>query len=93
MAFDVRTLCLGILSIGEATGYEIKKALEEGPFGHVLEASFGAIYPALGRLTEEGLGAPVDARTGPLPLRVPVPPLVCPSSAGAAPRQAYRCAP
>jgi DNA-binding PadR family transcriptional regulator len=57
MAFDVRTLCLGILSMGEATGYEIKKALEEGPFGHFLEASFGAIYPALGRLTEEGLVA------------------------------------
>ncbi|MFO1186578.1 MAG: PadR family transcriptional regulator [Alphaproteobacteria bacterium] len=57
MAFDVRTLCLGILSMGEATGYEIKKALEEGPFGHFLEASFGAIYPALSRLTEENLVA------------------------------------
>lgn len=43
--------------MGEATGYEIKKACEEGPFGHFIEASFGAIYPALGRLTEEGLVA------------------------------------
>jgi DNA-binding PadR family transcriptional regulator len=57
MAFDVRTLCLGILSMGEASGYEIKKAFEEGPFGHFIEASYGAIYPALGRLTEEGLVA------------------------------------
>lgn len=57
MAFDVRTLCLGILSMGEATGYEIKKVLEDGPFGHFLEASFGAIYPALSRLTDEGLVA------------------------------------
>ncbi len=43
--------------MGEATGYEIKKAFEEGPFGHFIEASFGAIYPALGRLTSEGLVA------------------------------------
>jgi DNA-binding PadR family transcriptional regulator len=57
VAFDVKTLCLGILSMGEATGYEIKKAFEEGPFGHFIEASFGAIYPALGKLTEEGLVA------------------------------------
>ena len=25
---NVRTLCLGILSLGDATGYEIKKRLE-----------------------------------------------------------------
>lgn len=43
--------------MGEATGYEIKKAFEEGPFGHFIEASYGAIYPALGRLTDEGLVA------------------------------------
>ncbi|MFZ1989341.1 MAG: PadR family transcriptional regulator [Alphaproteobacteria bacterium] len=55
MAIDVRTICLGLLSRGPATGYEIKKSFEEGPIGYFLEASFGAIYPALGRLTEEGL--------------------------------------
>jgi len=56
MAIDVRTICLGLLSRGPATGYEIKKSFEdEGAIGYFLEASFGAIYPALGRLTEEGL--------------------------------------
>lgn len=60
MAFDVRTICLAILSSGEATGYEIKKQVEEGPAGHFLEASFSAIYPALARLEGEGL---VSCRT------------------------------
>ena len=40
--------------MGDASGYEIKKLLE-GPFSHIHEASFGAIYPALARLQEEGL--------------------------------------
>lgn len=52
---DVRTICLGLLSRGDATGYEIKKQFEEEGFGHFAEASFGSIYPALSRLTEEGL--------------------------------------
>lgn len=52
---DVRTICLGILTRGEATGYEIKKLFEEDGFQHFVEASFGSIYPALNRLTEEGL--------------------------------------
>lgn len=52
---DTRTVCLGILSKGEASGYEIKKHLEEGPFGHFLDASFGSIYPALARLAGDGL--------------------------------------
>ncbi|NQW09490.1 MAG: PadR family transcriptional regulator [Alphaproteobacteria bacterium] len=52
---DVRTLCLAVLSKGEATGYEIKKAFEEGPFAHFQRASFGSIYPALSRLLAEGL--------------------------------------
>ena len=52
---DIRTLCLGVLSRGDATGYEIKKAFEEGPFGHIHAASFGAIYPALGALSEAGM--------------------------------------
>ena len=50
---DIQTLCLGILSLGDASGYEIKKKIE-GPFSHFYEASFGSIYPALTRLTEEG---------------------------------------
>jgi PadR family transcriptional regulator, regulatory protein AphA len=44
-----------VLSKGEASGYEIKKAFEEGPFAHFQTASFGAIYPALARLTAEGM--------------------------------------
>jgi DNA-binding PadR family transcriptional regulator len=51
---DVRTICLGILTRGDATGYEIKKLFEDGRFSYFVEASFGSIYPALSRLTEEG---------------------------------------
>jgi len=54
---NVRTLCLGILWFGDATGYEIKKLASEGRFSHFIEASFGSIYPSLNRLTEEGLVA------------------------------------
>ena len=52
---NVRTLCLGILSTGEASGYEIKKDIEEGMSSHFIDASFGSIYPALMQLTSEGL--------------------------------------
>ena len=52
---DVRTICLAILTRGDATGYEIKKLFEEGGYQHFVEASFGSIYPALSRLTEDGL--------------------------------------
>jgi PadR family transcriptional regulator, regulatory protein AphA len=52
---DVRNICLGILTRGDATGYEIKKLFEEDGYLHFVEASFGSIYPALNRLTEEGL--------------------------------------
>lgn len=50
---DVRTICLGILSRGDHSGYEIKKHFED--VGAVAEPSFGSIYPALGRLTKDGL--------------------------------------
>jgi DNA-binding PadR family transcriptional regulator len=52
---DVRTICLGILTRGDATGYEIKKLFEDDGYQHFVEASFGSIYPALSRLTDEGL--------------------------------------
>lgn len=52
---DIRTLCLGILSLGDATGYEIKKLMAEGSFSFFSEASYGSIYPALTKLTDEGL--------------------------------------
>ncbi len=51
---NVRTLCLGILSLQEASGYEIKKDVEDGLFSHFIDASFGSIYPALTQLTAEG---------------------------------------
>jgi PadR family transcriptional regulator AphA len=51
----VRTLCLGALALGDASGYEIKKLFEEGVFSHFSEASFGSIYPALTKLTDDGL--------------------------------------
>lgn len=52
---DTRTLCLGVLNRGDASGYEIKKSFEEGPLAHFQEASFGSIYPALTKLAGEGL--------------------------------------
>lgn len=52
---DAKTLCLGVLSLGDASGYEIKKAFEEGPFSHIHVASFGSIYPALNALVVEGM--------------------------------------
>ena len=52
---DVKTLCLGVLVLGDASGYEIKKHFEEGPFSHFHAAGFGSIYPALGALLAEGL--------------------------------------
>ncbi len=52
---DTKTLCLATLSLGDATGYEIKKMFEEGSFSHFYDAGFGSIYPALGKLLSEGL--------------------------------------
>ncbi|MDD3446680.1 MAG: PadR family transcriptional regulator [Zavarzinia sp.] len=51
---DIKTVCAGLLTFGEASGYEIKKLFEDGTFNGVYDASFGSIYPALTRLAEEG---------------------------------------
>ena len=51
---EIKTFCLGLLALRDASGYEIKKAFE-GELSHFYEASFGSIYPALTRLTREGL--------------------------------------
>ncbi|WP_417515058.1 PadR family transcriptional regulator [Minwuia sp.] len=51
---DIRTLCLGILTMSDATGYEIKKTFEQD-LSHFYDASFGSIYPALTKMTDEGL--------------------------------------
>jgi len=52
---NVRTLCLGILTFQEASGYEIKKMIEDDVFSHFIDASYGSIYPALTKMLAEGL--------------------------------------
>ena len=48
-------MCLGLLVKQDASGYEIKKAITNGHASIFYDASLGAIYPALNRLTEDGL--------------------------------------
>jgi PadR family transcriptional regulator, regulatory protein AphA len=50
---DIKTLCLGILTMGDASGYEIKQVFEDA-FSHFYVAGFGSIYPALADLTRDG---------------------------------------
>lgn len=52
---DIKTTCLAILSKGDASGYEIKKTFEDGPFSQIQDAGFGSIYPALARLRGDDL--------------------------------------
>jgi DNA-binding PadR family transcriptional regulator len=62
---NVRTLCLSILSEGEATGYEIRRLCVEGECSYFVEASFGSIYPALAKLEGDGLvTSRVEAQPG-----------------------------
>ena len=51
---DVKTICLGLLSLGEACGYELKKNFES-LFRHFFSAGYGSIYPALADLADAGL--------------------------------------
>ncbi len=51
---DVKTLCLGLLSLDEACGYDLKKNFE-ALFKHFFAAGYGSIYPALADLAEAGL--------------------------------------
>lgn len=51
---DVKTLCLGLLSINEACGYDLKKEFES-IFKHFFPAGYGSIYPALADLADNGL--------------------------------------
>jgi PadR family transcriptional regulator AphA len=50
---DVKTVCLGMLTEGAASGYDIKKTFESS-FGHCFAAGYGSIYPALAALAESG---------------------------------------
>lgn len=52
---NVRTICLAILYEGDSTGYEIRKLSTEGEYCYFVDASFGAIYPALQKLEAEHL--------------------------------------
>ena len=51
---DIKTLCLGMLTFGEASGYDLKKRFETS-FGHFFSAGYGSIYPALAYLAETKL--------------------------------------
>lgn len=61
---SVRSLCLAILTFGDATGYEIRKESTEGRFSYFDDASFGSIYPALAKLESDGM---VTVREEPQP--------------------------
>ena len=51
---DVKTVCLGMLTDGDATGYDLKKHFDSS-FGHFYSAGYGSIYPALASLADHGL--------------------------------------
>lgn len=51
---DVKTVCLGMLTDGEASGYDLKKQFESS-FAHFFAAGYGSIYPALSSLAKDGL--------------------------------------
>jgi len=51
---DVKTVCLGMLTDGPASGYDLKKQFESS-FAHFFAAGYGSIYPALSSLSEDGL--------------------------------------
>lgn len=51
---DVKTVCLGMLTEGPASGYDLKKEFES-TFSHFFVAGYGSIYPALATLSEDAL--------------------------------------
>lgn len=51
---DVKSVCLGMLTNGEASGYDMKKCFESS-FGHFFAAGYGSIYPALASMAVDGL--------------------------------------
>jgi len=59
LAMDIKTLCLGVLSLGDASGYDIKKVFEDA-FSHFYVAGFGSIYPALAELSREGYATCIE---------------------------------
>ena len=51
LKMDVKTVCLGMLTDGPASGYDLKKQFESS-FGHFFAAGYGSIYPALSSLAD-----------------------------------------
>lgn len=51
---DVKTVCLGMLTDGPASGYDLKKQFESS-FAHFFAAGYGSIYPALSSLADDNL--------------------------------------
>ena len=66
---DVRTLCLGVLSFGDSSGYGLRRSIKDW-FGHFGQASLGAIYPALAKLTASGEIETIDNVNASLEKRV-----------------------
>jgi PadR family transcriptional regulator AphA len=52
---NVRSLCLAILNMSDATGYEIRKLSTEAEYSYFVDASFGSIYPALNKLESDNM--------------------------------------
>lgn len=50
---DVKQLCLGVLTHGEASGYDVRRYFEVN-FGYYFPAGFSSIYPALNNLLDQG---------------------------------------
>lgn len=51
---DTKTLCLGVLTLGPASGYDIRRRFED-TFGHFMDVAPSAVYPALKELHRERL--------------------------------------
>lgn len=68
MSITADILCLGTLSRGPMTGYEIRKMFDDGPLAHMHSLGYGSIYPALKRLADNGdlllEDAPAHANAG-----------------------------
>ena len=47
-------ICLGLLTTGPKSGYEIKQFLS-GPLNQIMSLSFGTIYPTLNKLLVDEL--------------------------------------
>ncbi len=66
---DAKIVCLGVLTLGEATGYEIRKMVVEGPFAMFHQIGFGSIYPSLARLEAQGAIEVREVRSPGRPMR------------------------